>query len=65
MQDPKTTLYIDAYQSGSSALAILKGRLVLENCDATRKRLLGLDGRKALVVQLDRDIDDVPECLGE
>ncbi|MBI3735919.1 tetratricopeptide repeat protein [Candidatus Sumerlaeota bacterium] len=39
IQDIKTSLFIDAYQSGSELLVILKGRLVLENCDGARKRL--------------------------
>lgn len=39
MQDLKTTLFIDAYQSGSDLLIIMKGRLVIENCDRARKKL--------------------------
>ncbi len=41
MQDAKHTLFVDAYQSGSELLVIMKGRLVLETCEAARKRLNG------------------------
>lgn len=39
MQDLKTTLFIDVYQSGSDLLVIMKGRLVIENCDRAKKKL--------------------------
>jgi len=42
IQDSKTQLYIDAYQSGSEVLVILKGRLVLENESTARRRLQSL-----------------------
>lgn len=38
-QDPRSALFIDAYKDGAEVLVILKGRLVLENCESARARL--------------------------
>lgn len=38
-QDPRNALFIDAYKDGPEVLVILKGRLVLENCESARARL--------------------------
>lgn len=42
MQNPGPKIWIDAFQSGDELLVILKGKLVLENCEAARARLTTL-----------------------
>lgn len=39
MAETKQALLIDAFQAGGEALVILKGRLMLENCDTARQRI--------------------------
>lgn len=39
LSDSNSTILLDAYQSGQELLVILRGRLVLDNCEAARVRL--------------------------